>query len=80
MIQHFALSMKKLRILKIPNLHISEVSTLVKNNPNLEQVGNWEYILVRQRTGQFDIKCDIHGHPLRKNTLNILKKLFNSMI
>ena len=36
-IKHFASSMKKLRILKIPDhdLHITQLSVLVKNNPHL---------------------------------------------
>ena len=62
-IEHFASSMKKLRILKIPYLEITQVYALVKNNPHLEQVGNWRFILVRQRTGQINIKKDIIGHP-----------------
>ena len=62
-IEHFASSMKKLRILKIPDLNLTQVSALVKNNPHLEQVGNWKFILVRQRTGQINIKKDIIGHP-----------------
>ena len=62
-IEHFASSMKKLRILKIPDLNLKQASALVKNNPHLEQVGNWRFILVRQRTGQINIKRDIHGHP-----------------
>ena len=62
-IEHFASSMKKLRILKIPYLEITQVYALVKNNPHLEQVGNWRFIVVRQRTGQFNIQKDILGHP-----------------
>ena len=62
-IEHFASSMKKLRILKIPDLNLTQVSALVKNNPHLEQVGNWRSIVVRQRTGQFNIQKDILGHP-----------------
>ena len=48
-IEHFASCMKNLRILKIPGLTVAQVAALVKNYPQLEQVGNWVFTWGRQR-------------------------------
>ena len=48
-IEHFASCMKKLRILKIPGLTVAQVAALLKNYPQLEQVGNWVFTWGRQR-------------------------------